>query len=265
MIRLWRVGIILVLLVGLLPSPSAADITSNLILLLNLNEGTGNPADTSGAGHTVTRGAPSADPTWQTTNCHVSNCLSFDGGDTLTVADAADLSFNTAGQDQPLSVTLWANITNIATFQTLLAKYNLTVGRAEYRLIVSASELYFFCVNPDSSAEIARSFTLTSGTHQGQWIHIAATYSGNESSTGIKLYINGSRVDDADANSGTYTGMTPGAEPVTIGYLDVNAAAALYTGRVDDIKMFARELSAADVLEDFSGVASSARRRPIVY
>ena len=44
------------------------------------------------------------------------------------------------------------------------------------------------------------------------------TYDGSRASTGIRIYLDGVRVDDTDDNSGTYTAMENGSEVVAVGY-----------------------------------------------
>jgi hypothetical protein len=102
---------------------------------------------------------------------------------------------------------------------------------------------------------------------QGTLMHIAATYSGSGTNAGLKLYINGTRVDTADAGTGTYTSMTAGTEGVTLGFFDTGNFAAYFTGRLDEVKIYRRELTPEDVNADWAGavVAAVKRKRAIVY
>ncbi|MDP7693686.1 MAG: Ig-like domain-containing protein, partial [Vicinamibacterales bacterium] len=83
------------------------------------------------------------------------------------------------------------------------------------------------------------------GSYVGTWIHVVATYSGNHSSSGIRLYLNGIQVDDANDNSGSYAGMPDTSVPVNIGGYE---ALSDYTdGAIDEVRIYSRELSAAEV------------------
>ena len=67
----------------------------------------------------------------------------------------------------------------------------------------------------------------------GQWYCLVGTYDGSSSSNGIKLYLNGLRVDDTVATLGTYTAMENSPKPLYIGkygtqYLD---------GMVDEVRI----------------------------
>jgi hypothetical protein len=54
-------------------------------------------------------------------------------------------------------------------------------------------------------------------SYQGQWIHVACTYDGTSSSSGIKLYLNGSKVATINSSSGSYDAMENTIQPLFIG------------------------------------------------
>ena len=78
-------------------------------------------------------------------------------------------------------------------------------------------------------------------SHNGKWVHIVATYSGNESTSGIKIYLNATRSDEDDLSAGTYTGMTATTSPVYIGN---RPDFAKWKGYMDDVRLFNAELTA---------------------
>jgi hypothetical protein len=49
------------------------------------------------------------------------------------------------------------------------------------------------------------------------WYHVAATYDGGTSASGVKIYINGVRVDDTDNVSGSFAAVRDISIPFTIG------------------------------------------------
>jgi hypothetical protein len=87
------------------------------------------------------------------------------------------------------------------------------------------------------------------------WYHAAFTYSGNGSASGIKLYLDGSQVDDADFNSGTYTAMENTAQPLWVG----RETSRYLGGNLSDVRLYSKELSAAEVsdLNSFTHVSDS--------
>lgn len=248
-----------------------ADITSNLVLWLKMDEGTGGAStaltDWGSGGHT-TNFSSTTFPDWLTggmPNCHANACLVFNGvDDRVRTISANDLSpTNGAGQDTPFTITVWLRITSTAATQRVIAKYNTV---PEWYLSISGNTLYMqYFSGGDGGTYIGRSAPLST---TATWIHVATTYSGSETAAGIKLYVNGVRVDDTDANVGTYTGVTRGADNMDIGTFLNTGGNDPYGGRMDELKIFTRELTAADILEDATGtpaVVGGLRRPPLVY
>jgi hypothetical protein len=57
------------------------------------------------------------------------------------------------------------------------------------------------------SGIIGRYYTSTLTNYENQWIHLIATYDGSVSTSGIRLYLNGIRIDNSNTNGGTYVAM----------------------------------------------------------
>ena len=83
--------------------------------------------------------------------------------------------------------------------------------------------------------------------YEGEWIHVCATYDGTAVIGGIKLYINGTRVSETDNVSGTYIGMEELDAVMQIGRRGTNYA----DGKIRDVHIYAEELTAAQVSEDY--------------
>lgn len=248
-------------------TPAWADITSNLVLYLRLNEGSGTALTDSGSGaHTAT----TANPSWLAgANCKEDDCIGFNGTSTeIIVLDATDLTPVSAPQvDSPFSLTLWLYMTTIAG-DILVAEKGSPggCGQQEWTFWISGSTLYAQLYESNVVDVIGRSVPLTTGAHQGQWLHIALTYSGSETPAGIKIYVNGTQADTGDASSSPptlYTGMTNTTCRMTLGMHDSNAWRL--SGRMDDIKFFTRELTASDVTEDLNSLTAVPKRRLLVY
>lgn len=246
-------------------SVAYADITSNLVLYLRLNEGSGTTLTDSGSGaHTASTNAA-----WLSgASCKQGACLSLNGtSQNATVNDAGDLSpTNGSGTDTPFSLTLWAFITSITPTQILIGKVQPgSIGDGEWTLWLDNSTLYFQIYQGPVGNNIllGRSAPLTAGTHQGQWIHVAATYSASETNAGLKIYVNGTQIDTANASNGAYTGLINTACLVELGSQD---GSTFLAGRLDEVKYFQRELTSADVTQDMNSLSATlSRRPPVVY
>ena len=70
-----------------------------------------------------------------------------------------------------------------------------------------------------------------------------ATYDGSGSSTGLKIYLNGSRVDDTTSNVGVYSAMFNTNAPLTIG----RAFQSNANGKIDEAAIFPVELGLSDI------------------
>lgn len=168
-------------------------------------------------------------------------------GDFASLADHDDFSFTDgAGNDDPFSICGWFFVDDVTTgaIQALVSKWSAANG--EWIFYVGQTGLLTLqLIDADSGPSwIGRSFQLVDLTHGGQWIHVAATYSGNNASSGIKLYVNGVRVDTDNVQDGSYGGMVNAGDDIQIGAAD---GTFLLDGRFDDVFVYAGELTAAQV------------------
>lgn len=255
----------LVLLVGI-PALSWADITSNRVLWLKMDEGTGTTlTDAGSGGHTCALDGTTP-PTWATgATCSTGTCLVFDGTDDRAFCnDANDLSPTNGSQvDTAYSITGWFYIVDITDGEGILVA-RVESGVGEYHFWVTSSTLMFTLYDQSSGfGQIGRSAPLTTGSHQGQWLHLAVTYSGSETNAGINLYINGVDVDDTNVDSPPYTGTQNTTNPLEFGIYSGSSGGL--NVRMKHVKIFTRALSPSDVVEDMNALtAVTIRRRPIL-
>lgn len=130
--------------------------------------------------------------------------------------DSDDLSFGDGKVDQPFTAFGLVNPSD-ATSSVILSKFDTAVGQEEWLLELDASDRPRFALFDDgAAARIARLDATALG--QGSDSLIVGTSDGSGASTGLKVYKNAVRVDDADDNSGTYIAMENGGEVVSLGY-----------------------------------------------
>ena len=115
---------LLLLLLWLVPGLALAqDITTGLMARYEFATGTGTTAfDTSGNARNGTLGAAGAAPAWVTSVCvagGLGGCMSFDGGDTISLPNVAGL--NITGD---ITLATWVNVTDVSTFPTLIGGYS---------------------------------------------------------------------------------------------------------------------------------------------
>ena len=124
-------------------------------------------------------------------------------GRRISTPDHADLSFGDGLADVAFSTGIAFNLTDV-TENALLNKYLDT--DAEYQLYIGADDLIRLQLHDQSvPAYIGRAYTVAPS--ENAWHIFIATYNGNGTNAGVKLYLDGVRVDNADVFSGAYTAM----------------------------------------------------------
>ncbi|MDC1191198.1 LamG domain-containing protein, partial [Gammaproteobacteria bacterium] len=172
----------------------------------------------------------------------------FDGVDEyVTVPDDDSLSFTDgAGNDEALSISAWVNMDS-AIYFPILAKNDGT--NKEWEIYTGGSADLFFLIRSSSTGKyVGRKSDVSDDLvkYQNEWIHVVGTYDGSGNTTGIKMYINGSRVDVAIAASHPHTGMENTSAPVEIGRRDATSYA---NGSICHTSIIGKELSQCEVQE----------------
>ena len=129
----------------------------------------------------------------------------------------------------------------------ILSKH--TTGQFEYSFLVMSNDKLIFQLNSQlGTSLISRYYNTPITGYEGQWIHLVGTYDGSRSASGIKIYLNGTRVDDTDFISGTYLAMNNGTAPVEIGRRSTD----YMNGKIDETSIFNTELTSSQVLEIYN-------------
>jgi len=173
---------------------------------------------------------------------------SFNGSDDyVEIADASDLSFGNSSTDTPMTISAWIKMTDATEFKIFeKGEYSSTI-EYYFRLGDEGSEqdnLMLRVYDSSTGAALGREYSTPVTAYEGQWIHVVATYDGSATTAGIKLYLNGVRVDDADYNySSGYVAMENLGAPAWI---------ARYTsyysnGLIDEMRVYNRVLNASEV------------------
>jgi hypothetical protein len=150
----------------------------------------------------------------------------------VTVPDSASLSI--AGS---ITISAWIKPTVDATIQQgIVEKWTAATGSAGYFLRLSSGECVTFCLlQAPGTAEIT---TTPRTVPLNVWTHVAGVYDSGAQT--LKIYVNGA----VDPTTGTGSGPVDGAGPLMIG----NAQGSnQFTGLIDDVRVYARALTDADV------------------
>jgi hypothetical protein len=101
-----------------------------------------------------------------------------------------------------------------------------------------------------TGASIGRLYNTSLAGDAGSWHTYIGTYSGNEAQTGIKIYRDGTRIDDANYSSGSYTAMENLGANIGNYIIGTGGARQDFGNlKASIIAVIAEELSAIDVTE----------------
>jgi len=174
--------------------------------------------------------------------------IDLDGiDDYVDCGDNDNLSFGNGTTDSPFSISAWVNMTDASKFR-IISKY--ASSNQEYLLATDSTDKIVFTLYDDSKGgTISRKYNTALTSFEGQWIHLAFTYSGNSLNSGLKIYLNGTQVDNLDNGTGSYTAMENTTQPLEIGKLTTSYA----NGNIDEVAVFNSELSASDITTIYNG------------
>jgi hypothetical protein len=152
-------------------------------------------------------------------------CLSFDGGDTLTIPHNDALSFTDGITDKPFSIAVMCQLDTV-TSRAIVSK-NGTSGilAGEYFLasvIAGGTRIYFATVDEVNNAYIARYGLVPLGR---KYVCLVGTYSGSKTPSGFRVYTDALRIDTTDATAGAYARMRTTNKSLLVG-----GSNASYTG-----------------------------------
>ena len=194
-------------------------------------------------------------PQWENTN---GGTFCFDGtNDRINLGDSDSFSFGNGSTDSPFSLSAWINMTDATKFRILNKAAGVQASSLkEYLFSLGSDDKIIFYLYQDniSTTRIGKKYNgaaLTS--YEGQWIHLAGTYDGSSDVDGIKIYLNGIRVDDLDAITGTYTAMQNTTSNLGLGVLGGSNYA---NGKIASTQIYNRALSANEVLHNYNALKS---------
>ena len=181
--------------------------------------------------------------------------FNFDGvDDYVDCGDNNNLSFGDGLRDSPFSISAWIKMDSTTGFR-ILSKYASITN--EYSFDTGGGNKLQFYIFDSSSTFKYRARLYNTILNTGQWYHVVATYSGvggTNAQDGMKIYVDGIRVDDTTLSGGVYVAMGNKTTPVNIGKLDSSYA----DGNIDEVSIFDSELSASDITTIYnSGVPAS--------
>jgi hypothetical protein len=169
--------------------------------------------------------------------------MTFDGVDEyVTMGDVLDTSDTGA---TALSISCWYKTTNSGT-QMFVAKQNNSGNFSGFALSMQPNNKLSFFMGTLSGNQYLFVQSANVSTHSnGNWHHLAVTYDGSRSTTGINMYFNGSPLSVTSVNN-----VSPINVQNSVEFL-LGARGLTYSNRLngslDEVAVFNTELSASDI------------------
>lgn len=174
--------------------------------------------------------------------------LSFDGtGDYINCTDNDMFSFGNGTTDSPFSISTWVNMTTVTNFVPIAKDSS---GAREWTIRMVSGQVHFYIIdNSVADGYIGRKNS--SSPSANTWFNLVCTYDGSASASGIRIYLDGVRVDDADyIGTGTYVAMENTSAIVSIA-MQQNGSVS-QPGNIDETAIFNTELTSAQILEIYN-------------
>jgi len=170
----------------------------------------------------------------------------------LTFNDGTDLN------DIPFSMGVWVKFNSVSGYQLVIAKSDYGYNRREFLFFTNSdSKIHFNLMKSnDYNSRIGRYYNTVLTT--GIWYNLVTTYNGSKLESGIKIYMNGVRVDDTTDSVGTYPGLSRTTTPFCFG-TDWNVypnQGNKLSGFYGNTVVYRRELTASEVLQNYNAQKS---------
>jgi hypothetical protein len=133
----------------------------------------------------------------------------------------------------------------------------------EYLFTTDSSDRLSLALYDNSNGtRIQRKYNTALTSFQGQWINVVGTYDGSSLSSGINIYLNGTRVDDIDGNLGTYIAMENTTQPLEIGRSNLTSFS---NGKIDEVAIFNTALTPTEITSIASAPTDLTSLSPIAW
>lgn len=171
----------------------------------------------------------------------------FEADDTEFLYHADGLSTDISGANQSMSICAWIKAESSGNNVSVVQKYTATDNNRQYRLRTEGGDgsMKFFLSSDGTSFVTATGTTNVTG---GDWFDVCAVYD----DTDIRIYVDGALDSNGADNPKAYTGGIYNGD----GIFSIGAAGddgtQYFDGRIDQVDIFDRGLSAAEVLDHYN-------------
>ena len=163
----------------------------------------------------------------------------------VEISDDDSLSFGDSITDSAFSISFVLSLNSTNT-QAFFCKRDTSTGDIEYQSFINGGDLYFACFDLTNANYIRQKVDWDyTGAPTAGYRVITYTYSGNGSTSGIKIYEDGVLQTMVASTGGTYTAMHNTGTPFFMG--ENSGGVSQLLGRIDEFYVFNKELDATEV------------------
>lgn len=207
-------------------------------------------ADSSGYGYSGSLiGGATISTTVAPTRFTNPRSLSFDGSDDYV--DIGNISALNFERNSPFTTSAWVNMSSMTfNYRSVVGKTGTANDKGWWFVVTGTQEgsnnsavgLVLISVNSSNDLIVySPNSSLTTG-----WHHIAASYTGSSNAAGVTFYIDGVRQATQTVRDGLTTSIQTSAS-VQIGQRNVTGSPLSMNGFLDDVRIYNRALSAAEI------------------
>jgi len=182
-----------------------------------------------------------------TSSGKLANAGSFSGASSqyVSISKSSPFAFE---YNSPFTLSSWAKTTDSVNYKYIFSKeINASPYTGYHSAIMPNGKLYTMLINSTSAPNYIE-VDGSSAVNDGNWHHLVVTYSGSGVASGVNLYVDGNVdssatvVTDNLASNSILTAVAP-----DIGSRD--SGGAPFYGSLDEVAIWSRALSTAEVLE----------------
>jgi prepilin-type N-terminal cleavage/methylation domain-containing protein len=178
------------------------------------------------------------------TDCISGKCLNFDGDDFINFGTSSSYNFGNGTSDNPFSLSGWFKM-NDATNCGFMGRQ--AGGVYQYGFYSGGSDkLTFALYDADLSNYIARRSVAVTN-YENKWINLVGTYDGLTIMSGIKIYLNGERIDSADLAVGSYIAM----ESASLNFYLGTIGGLYMNGQIDDVRIYNQAIPTSQIQQNY--------------
>jgi hypothetical protein len=159
---------------------------------------------------------------------------------------ADDPSLGDFERDQPFSVALWVRTSEKLNDGPLVVRAGKNDKGESWKLSLTGGGKLNFQMTSAGSKQPVRVSTRAVAVKAGQWVHVAAVYDGSADDRGMRLFAGGKEIDLSPRGTTIDGSIRLEGGSLLVGH-GTKKEDRLLDGAVQDVRIYARALSSADV------------------